>query len=111
MQVIFSPDIEIDPTEILQSKPQEFKLPPHGTSKDSDFDPTVHMELEPEKDPNAEGEEGEEDDDLNMSFDSQGNPKKKEIVFKLTVPTLYNHWLYISPTKDEIQQTLQDIIA
>ena len=34
-------------------------MPPHGMSKEEDFDPSVHLELEPEKDPNAK--EGDED--------------------------------------------------
>jgi hypothetical protein len=29
--------------------------PPYGDSKDEDFDPSIHMELEPEIDPNAKG--------------------------------------------------------
>jgi hypothetical protein len=74
-------------------KPTEFKLPPHGNSKDEDFDPTVHFELEPERNPDDDGEDGDEaageNDDV-ISFDSEGNPKrKKEKVFKLVVPNLY----------------------
>jgi hypothetical protein len=34
-------------------------MPPHGNSKDEEFDPSVHLEIEPEKDPNADSEEEE----------------------------------------------------
>ena len=49
VNVIFDPDHQIPENEILMIKPEDFKLPPHGNSKDEDFDPTVHLELEPEK--------------------------------------------------------------
>ncbi len=48
---------------ILQERPQPFLLPPHGQSKDWEFDPTVHYELEPEKKEGEEGEDGEEEED------------------------------------------------
>jgi hypothetical protein len=85
------PSIEIPEYEIDKVVPQEFKLPPHGQSKDEDFDPTVHLELEPEKDPNQEdGEEDFNENDDAVSYDSEGNPKrKKPKIFKLLANTLY----------------------
>lgn len=50
-------------------------MPPYGTSIEADFDPTIHLELEPEKDPNRDDDEEflesevEEDDDR-ISLDS-----------------------------------------
>lgn len=41
---------------IIKEKPNEFKLPPYGKSRDEDFDPTIHLEIEPEKDPNADSD-------------------------------------------------------
>jgi hypothetical protein len=38
----------------------EFKMHPHGTSLEQDFDLTVHLELEPEK---VEGAEEDEEQD------------------------------------------------
>ena len=58
VSVIFDPDRQIEDDEITQVKPVDFKLPPHGNSKDEDFDPTVHLELEQEK------KEGEEEDEF-----------------------------------------------
>lgn len=82
-------------------EPKDFKLPPHGNSKDEDFDPTVHMELEAEKKQDGQGEEEEEDDAV--SYDSDGNEKiKKPKVFKLVAPNLWRTWLYISPDKKMI---------
>ncbi len=49
VSVMFDPDNEIPENEIQQIKPVDFKLPPHGNSIDEDFDPTIHLELEPEK--------------------------------------------------------------
>ena len=47
---MFKVDVKFDPLSppenIISIEPQDFKLPPHGTSKDEDFDPTVHLELE-----------------------------------------------------------------
>ena len=114
--VIFDPDNTVPEEEIKKVKPIDFKLPPHGQSKDADFDPTVHMELEPEK------KEGEDDDDEepveeeedieNMSFDSDGSPKpRKNKVWKLVAYTLYMRWLFIEPGKDEILTMLQNILA
>lgn len=54
VSVIFDPDYEIPEEEIEHVKPVDFKLPPHGTSKEEDFDPTVHLELEPEKNPDED---------------------------------------------------------
>ena len=105
VDVIFDPDHEIPLSEILQVKPEDFKLPPHGTSKDEDFDPTVHLELEPEK-KEGEGEDSQldEDEDVeNMSFDSEGNVKRKgPKVLKQMAVTLYKRWLFIDPNRDEI---------
>ena len=64
-------------------------MPPHGKSTDEDFDPTVHYEIEPDKNPDEEENDDEHFDD-NQSFDSSGNPKLKvEKVFRLVVPNLY----------------------
>lgn len=91
------------PTNIVQIEPIEFKLPPHGNSKDEEFDPTVHLELEPEK-TEKDGEEEDSDvDDGDVSFDSDGNPKpRKPKVYKLLAPTLWKTWLFISPDRSLI---------
>ncbi len=89
-------------------------MPPHGHSKDEDFDPTVHLELEPEKIAGEEDQEEDldEDDIQNMSFDSDGNPKKKiPKIMRLLAPTLYKRWLYIDPNRDEILTMLQNVLA
>jgi hypothetical protein len=57
VSIIFDPDNPIPENEIELVKPDDFKQHPHGNSLDEDFDPTVHLELEPEK------KEGEDEDD------------------------------------------------
>ena len=49
-------------------------------------------------------EDVEEEEDLeNMSFDSDGNPKKKRNkIMKMVAPYLYKRWLYIDPSRDDI---------
>ena len=75
--------------------PKEFKLPPHGDSKEEDFDPTIHLEIPPELE---EGEEPVSEDELDVAYDSDGNEIKKEpVAWKIEVPTLSSHWLSISP--------------
>jgi hypothetical protein len=61
----------------------------------------VHLELEPEK---VEGQEEEDEmDQLNESFDSEGNVKaKKVLVFKFMADYLYQRWLFIDPSKEEV---------
>lgn len=67
----------------------------------------MHLELEPEVDPNAE-----EDDSDHESVDSEGNPKRKEPrVYKLLVPNLYRKWLFIEPGKEEMMTMLQNVMA
>lgn len=83
IQPMFRVDVKFDPskepTDITQVEPIEFKLPPHGHSKDEDFDPTVHLELEPEKKEGADdGEESMDEDDGHESYDSDGNLKPKK---------------------------------
>ena len=60
IQPMFKVDIKFDaskePDDIIQVEPIEFLRPPYGNSKDEDFDPTVHLELEPEK--NEDEEDG-----------------------------------------------------
>ncbi len=46
----------------------------------------------------------DDDEDIeNMSFDSEGNVKRKgPKVFKKMAVTLYKRWLFIDPSRDEI---------
>ena len=114
VQIIFEPKNQIPANEIIEEKPVDFKLPPHGNSKDEDFDPTVHLELEPEKLATEDDEEDvEEEEDLeNMSFDSDGNPKKKRNkIMKMVAPYLYKRWLYIDPSRDDILTMVQNVLA
>lgn len=67
---MFKLSIMFDPERhagtIVKERPLEFKLPPYGNSTVEDFDPTVHLELEPEKKKKENGEdasEGEEEDE------------------------------------------------
>lgn len=64
----------------------------------------MHLELEPEKKEGEEDDSQLEDEDVeNMSFDSEGNVKRKgPKVFKQMAVTLYKRWLYIDPNRDEI---------
>jgi len=91
--------------DLQKTDVHDFKLPPHGHSKDEDFDPVVHYELEPEK-------EEEEEEDGDVSFDSDGNAKvKKDKVWRIVAPTLYLTWLYISPEKKIILAKLQETLT
>ena len=54
VNIVFHPSNPIPDSDIVKVVPEEFLKPPHGTSKDEDFDPTVHFELEEDVDPNAE---------------------------------------------------------
>lgn len=104
VSVIFNPENEIPMEEIEFVKPMDFKLPPHGHSVEWDFDPTVHLELEPEKKQTEEDEEEFEEEDVeNMSFDSDGNLKRKlPKVMKQVAVTLFKRWLFIDPSRDDI---------
>lgn len=47
-----------------------------------------------------------------MSFDSDGNPKRKTPkVMKLVGPTLYQRWLFIDPSKDDVMTMIQNTLA
>lgn len=114
---MFKVDVKFDPSrpvhDVIQIEPEDFKLPPHGHSKDEDFDPTVHLELEPEK---KEGEdetiENFEEADDNVSYDSDGNPHpKKPKIFKLVAPALFRTWLFIAPDKKMILTKLQETLT
>ena len=108
IQPMFKVNVKCDPKRrvdnIEKVEVQDFKLPPHGHSKDEDFDPTVHLELEEEQvdgEKDQDGENHEEDD--KMSYDSDGNPKIKKVkVWRQVAPTLYLTWLFISPDKKMI---------
>ena len=41
---------DVPPEEIKSVECEDFRLPPTGTSEEKDFDPLVHLELEPEVD-------------------------------------------------------------
>jgi hypothetical protein len=112
VSVLFDPEHEVPPTEIVLVKPEDFKLPPYGTSKPEDFDPTVHLELEPEKLEDEEEPIDEDEDIENMSFDSDGKPKRRvPKVMKQLAPTLFKRWLFIDPSKDEILTMVQNVLA
>ena len=53
---------------------EDFRLPPQGTSKDSDFDMLCHLELEPEKVEKKKGDEDEEE----VGEVVEEEPEKKE---------------------------------
>lgn len=106
---MFKVDIKFDPKrrvdDVVHTDVPDFKLPPHGNSKDEDFDPVVHLELDPEadEDQDAEGD---------VSFDSDGNAKpKKTKVWKLLAPNLHLTWLFISPEKKMIMTKLQETLT
>lgn len=71
------------------------------------------MEIEPEKDPNISENEEEIDEFAdNESLDSNGEPKQKAIlIFKLMAPNLYEKWLFIDPSKEEMLRMLENVIA
>lgn len=66
---MFKLSIMFDPTRhegtIIKERPNEFKLPPYGNSTVEDFDPNVHLELEPEKKKKENGDDltDEEEDE------------------------------------------------
>lgn len=47
--------------EIQKVECDDFRLPPGGTSKESDFDMLCHLELEPEIDPKKKGDDDEDE--------------------------------------------------
>jgi len=115
VKIQFDPEVEIPESDIVLVEPHDFRLPPHGDSKEEDFDPTVHFETEKPKGDDDESEEDEPtpvDSDGDESLDSEGNPKRKKIKkFKKMAPTLFMRWLDINPGKNEILQLLANIIT
>ena len=94
VDIHFYPENAIYQNDIIQTRPEDFLRPPHGESEDKDFDPTVHLELEPIPDPDASEHSDQGYQSEAESFDSQGNLKLKDpYAWKLTVPSLWEKWL------------------
>jgi hypothetical protein len=72
-----------------------FELPPLGESTKKDFNPMVHLELEPEKPPSDDGsDKGYYEAPEEVTFDSQDRklPLRR-------VRGLYQMWLGLTPDK------------
>jgi hypothetical protein len=46
VKVDFDSSKHIPEQDILKTEPKEYRLPPNGDSREEDFDPLVHLELE-----------------------------------------------------------------
>lgn len=71
----------------------EFRLPPGGTSKEEDFDPLCHLELEPEKEEKKAGDEEEEEEEEGQIMEVEK--------FKSVVPRIQEYWLRTVPDSDD----------
>lgn len=89
----------IPANKIVKVEVDDFKPPPHGTSQPKDFDLLTHLELEPEKDPDAKEEEEEEEEAANIFV-------KK---YKDTIPEIHTIWLNLSPNKQEFSNLFENI--
>ena len=85
---------QIPERDILKVQCDDFRLPPGGTSKESDFDMLCHLELEPELD------EKKKDDDDEEDAKDQAN-EMMEIKYKLTIPTIQDYWLKMNPDAED----------
>jgi hypothetical protein len=69
----------------------DFRLPPGGTSKESDFDLLCHLELEPEKQEKKGGADDDEEEE-------EGGVNAAEVQkYKSTVPQIQEYWLRMIP--------------
>jgi len=80
-------DTPIPEREIQQVRIESFN---QKESKIEDFDLLAHLEIEPEKDPNAEEEEEEEEQD-----------KVVVPIYKKVVPNIEKFWLKMDPDQNE----------
>ena len=87
-------EVEIPANEIKEEQVDEYVPPPRGKSEIKDFDPLVHLELEPEKDPNEEEdeeEEGEKEDDKAIA----------EPLYRKIIPNIEKYWLRMEPEETD----------
>ena len=81
----------VPPYAIEQVPCEDFRLPPSGTSQESEFDLLCHLELEPEKEEKkggADNDEEEEAEDANVIEVQK---------YKSTVPNIQEYWLRTVP--------------
>jgi hypothetical protein len=116
---MFKLSIMFDPTRhegtIIKERPNEFKLPPYGNSTVEEFDPNVHLELEPEKKKKENGDDAsddEDEEDQQPQVDAYGKEIPKEPkVWRLNAIELYHNWLYIGPDKKMVLTKLQETLT
>jgi len=87
--------VEIPEYEIQQEQIEEFIPPPRGKSQIEDFDPLVHLELEPERDPDEEEDDSEEGDIImedNLII---------EPLYRKIIPNIEKYWLRMEPEEND----------
>jgi hypothetical protein len=81
---------------VIIIKIDKFNPPPVGTSKREDFDPVVHMEIEPE---------GADEEEVKDAGEEEPEPEEvdeeSKLLLKPTVPNIHKLWLRLTPTRNE----------
>lgn len=90
---------ELPPAEIIELRVEEFRTPPHGTSKVEEFDLLCQIDIEKEKEEGAEEDEEEEA----IEEDVVDEPR-----FLKTAPKIQQFWLQTTPGKLDYQHALTE---
>ena len=87
-------------SEIQEIQVDEFKVPPHGNSKEEEFDLLGQIDIDPEEEEAAVVEDGEAKEEEKDAEAIEVPP------FLKTVPNIEKFWLNTSPSKQDYYSVL-----
>lgn len=100
VDVILQDQDELPSEEVAMIRVEEFRVPPHGTSKVHEFDLLCQVDIEKEKE---EGKEEDEEEAPAIEEEPVEEPR-----YLKTAPQIQKFWLQTTPSKLDYQHAITE---